>query len=99
LAAAVAELRQAQQLAAQAPAARTAAAHLHTAVNQARPRAAGFGRARSRGSAPAASAAKLAGRDVPAGMGQPQPTAGSAGPTRSGSPQQPRPGRRAGPAP
>jgi hypothetical protein len=32
-------------------------------------------------------------------MGQPQPTAGSAGPTRSGSPQQPRPGRRAGPAP
>jgi hypothetical protein len=99
LAAAVAELRQAQQLAAQAQAARTAAAHLHTAVNQARPRAAGFGRARSRGSAPAASAAKLAGRDVPAGMGQPQPTAGSAGPTRSGSPQQPRPGRRAGPAP
>jgi len=98
LAAAVAELRQAQQLAAQAQAARTAAAHLHTAVNQSRPWAARFGHARSRGPTPAASAAKLAGQDTPAGTRQPQPTAGSAEPARSRSPQQPRPRRRAGPA-
>ena len=42
-------------------------------------------------------------RSLPAGlpcrMGQPQPTAGSAEPARSRSRQQPRPGRRAGPAP
>jgi hypothetical protein len=99
LAAAVAELRQAQRLAAQAQAAHAAAAHLHTAVNQSWPRAGGFGHARSRGPTPAADAAMLAGQDFPAGMGQPQPTAGSAEPTRSRSRQQPRPGRRAGPAP
>jgi hypothetical protein len=99
LAAAVAELRQAQRLAAQAQAAHAAAAHLHTAVNQSRPRAAGFGHARSRGPTPAADAARLAGQDVPAGMGQPPPTAGSAEPARSRSRQQPWPGRRAGPAP
>ena len=99
LAAAVAELREAQQLAAQAQAARAAAAHLQSAVNHSRPRAAGFGRARSRGPAPATSAAKLAGQDIPAGMRQPQPTPGSAEPARSRPPQQPRPGRRAGPAP
>ena len=99
LAAAVAELRQAQRLAAQAQAVHAAAAHLHTAVNQSRPRAADFGHARSRGPTPAADAARLAGQDFPAGMGQPQPTAGSAGPARSRSRQQPRPGRRAGPAP
>jgi len=98
LAAAVAELRQAQRLGAQAQAAHAAAAHLHTAVNEARPRAAGFGHARSRGPTPAADAARLAGQDFPAGMGQPQPTAGSAEPARSRSRQQPRPGRRAGPA-
>jgi hypothetical protein len=97
LAAAVAELRQAQRLAAQAQAAYAAAAHLHSAVNQSRPRAADFGHVRSRG--PAASAAKLAGQDFPAGMGPPQPTAGSAEAARFRSPQQPRPRRRAGPAP
>jgi hypothetical protein len=68
-------------------------------VNQSRSRAADSGHARSRGPAQAASAASIAGQDFPAGMGQPQPTAGSAEPARSGSPQQPRPGRRAGPAP
>jgi hypothetical protein len=99
LAAAVAELRQAQRLAAQAQAARAAAAHLHSAVNQSRPRAAGFGHARSRGPAPAASAAKLAGQDFPAGMRQPQPTAGPAEPASSRPPQRRRPSRRAGPAP
>ena len=99
LAAAVAELRQAQQLAAQAQAARAAAAHLHTAVNQSRPQTAGFGHARSRGPTPAASTATLAGQDVPAGMMQPQTTAGSAESARSRPPQQPRPRRRAGPAP
>jgi len=99
LAAAVAELRQAQQLAAQAQAARTAAAHLNSAVNQPRPQAGGFGHARSRGPAQAASAAKLASQDVPAGMRQLQPTAGSAEPARSRSAQQPRPRRRAVPAP
>jgi hypothetical protein len=99
LAAAVAELRQAQRLAAQAQAAHAAAAHLHAAVNQSRPRAAAFGHARSRGPTPAADAARLAGQDFPAGMGQPQPIAGSAEPARSRSRQLPRPGRRAGPAP
>jgi hypothetical protein len=77
LAAAVAELRQAQQLAAQAQAARAAATPLHSAVNQSRTRAAGFGHARPRGPTPAASAAKLAGHDIPDRMRQPQPTAGS----------------------
>jgi len=99
LAAAVAELRQAQQLAAQAQAARAAAVHLHSAVSQSRPRAAGPGHVRSHGPTPAASAARLAGQDVPAGMRRPRPTAGSAEPAPPRSPQQPRPRRRAGPAP
>jgi hypothetical protein len=99
LAAAVAELRQAQQLAAQAQAARAAAAYLHSAVNQSQPRAAGSSHARSHRPTPATSAAKLANHDIPAGMRRPQPTAGSAEPAHSRSPRQPRPGRRAGPAP
>ena len=98
LAAAVAELRHAQHLAAQVQAARATAVHLHSAASQWRPRTAGFDRARSRGPTPAASAAKLAGQDMPAGMRQPRPTTGPAEPARS-RPQQPRPGRRAGPAP
>jgi hypothetical protein len=99
LVAAVAELRQAQQHAAQSTAARAAAAYLHSAVSQSRPQAAGFDHVPSRGRTSAASAAKLASHDIPVGMGRPQPTAGSAEPARSRSPQRPRRGRRAGPAP
>jgi hypothetical protein len=66
LAAAVAELRQAQQHAAQAAAARAAAAHLHTAVTRARAQRLRFGHAQSQRPTQAAGAAHSARRDFPA---------------------------------
>jgi len=68
LAAAVAELRQAQGHAAQAAAARAAAAHLHTAVTQARSQVPHFGQAPSRRTSRMASAMRHARYDFPAGL-------------------------------
>jgi hypothetical protein len=84
LAAAVAELRQAQQHAAQAAAARDAAAHLQTAVAQARSQVPRFGQAQSRRSTPGRSAAEKARQDFPTGL---SPTQAAADPARSGSSQ------------
>ena len=84
LAAAVAELRQAQQHAAQAAAARDAAAHLQTAVAQARSQVPRFGHAQSRRSTRGRSAAENARQDFPTGL---SPTQAAADPARSGSSQ------------
>ena len=84
LAAAVAELRQAQQHAAQAAAARDAAAHLQAAVAQARSRMPRFGHAQSRRRARGRSAAENARQDFPTGL---SPTQATAGPARPGSSQ------------
>jgi hypothetical protein len=84
LAAAVAELRQAQQHAAQAAAARDAAAHLQAAVAQARSRMPRFGHAQARRSARGRRAAENARQDFPTGL---SPTQAAAGPTRPGSSQ------------
>src|SRR5439155_27022237 len=66
LAAAVAELRQAQQHAAQAAAARAAAAHLNSAVTQARSQVPRFGPGQSQRTARATSAGEGIRRDFPA---------------------------------
>jgi hypothetical protein len=84
LAAAVAELRQAQRHAAQAAAARDAAAHLRAAVAQARSRAPRSGHAQARRSARGRSAAENAREDFPTGL---SPTQAAAGPARPGSSQ------------
>jgi hypothetical protein len=84
LAAAVAELRQAQQHAAQAAAARDAAAHLQAAVAQARSRVPRSGHAQARRSARGRSAAENARQDFPTGL---SPTQAAAGPARPGSSQ------------
>jgi len=84
LAAAVAELRQAQQHAAQAAAARDAAAHLQAAVAQAHSRMPRFGHAQARRSARGRSAAENARQDFPTGLSPPQ---AAAGPARPGSSQ------------
>jgi hypothetical protein len=84
LAVAVAELRQAQQHAAQAAAARDAAAHLQTAVAQARSQVPRFGHAQSRRSTRGRSAAENARQDFPTGL---SPTQAAADPARSGSSQ------------
>jgi hypothetical protein len=68
LAAAVAELRQAQQHAAQAAAARAAAAHLHSAVTRARSQVPRFGHGQSQRSARSRSAAENARQDFPSGL-------------------------------
>ena len=68
LAAAVAELRQAQQHAAQTAAARAAAAHLHTAVTQARSQVPQFSQAPSRRTSRMARAMRHARHDFPAGL-------------------------------
>ena len=83
LAAAVAELRQAQQHAAQAAAARAAATHLHSAVTQARSQVPRFGHARSKRPTRAASAAQDARRDFPARL---RPTRRTAGPAEAPRP-------------
>jgi hypothetical protein len=84
LAAAVAELRQAQRHAAQAAAARDAAAHLQAAVAQARSRMPRFGHAQARRRARGRSAAENARQDFPTGL---SPTQATAGPARLGSSQ------------
>jgi MobA/VirD2-like, nuclease domain len=101
LAAAVAELRQAQQHAAQAAAARTAAAHLHVAVTQARARQPRFGHAQSQRPARAANATRNTRLDFPADPRPTQSEANHAEASRSHSRPQPGrlPPRRAGPAP
>jgi hypothetical protein len=100
LAAAVAELRQAQQHAAQAAAARAAAAHLHAAVNQARAQAPRFGHAQSHRPTRAASAVQNARLDFPAGMRPTQAATSEPEAARPRSPTRVRlPSRRAGPSP
>src|SRR5262249_44253766 len=91
LAAAVAELRQAQQHAAQAAAARAAAAHLHSAVTQARSQVPRFGHARSQRTSRASGAAQRARRDFPVGTRPSPSVADQLGPLR---PHGPAPGRR-----
>jgi hypothetical protein len=84
LAAAVAELRQAQQHAAQATAARAAAAHLHSAVAQARSQVPRFGHGQSQRSTRSRSAAEYARQDFPANLRPMQEAAEAA---RSNPPQ------------
>jgi hypothetical protein len=100
LAAAVAELRQAQQHAAQAAAARVAAGHLHVAVTRACAPAPRFGHAQAHRPARRATAAQDARRDFPAGM---RPTRSATGDPEAGRPHSPSavrlPPRRAGPSP
>jgi hypothetical protein len=101
LAAAVAELRQAQQHAAQVAAARTAAAHLRAAVTQARARQPRFGQAQSQRPARGADPARNTRLDFPAGPRPTQSAAGHAEAPRPHSRSQPGrlPPRRAGPGP
>jgi len=100
LAAAVAELRQAQRHAAQAAAARATAAHLRTAITQARSRAPRFGHAQSQRTTRAANAAQDAHRDFPAGVRPTQQPVHQASSSRPPSPQQGRiPPRRTGRGP
>jgi MobA/VirD2-like, nuclease domain len=100
LAAAVAELRQAQQHAAQATAARDAAAQLNAAVKQARVHAPHFGHAQSHRPNRVANAVQTARRDFPAGM---RPTQSATNEPEAARPRLPRrvhpPPRRAGPSP
>jgi hypothetical protein len=84
LAAAVAELRRAQQLAAQATAARDAVAHLQAAVAQARSQVPRYGPAQARRSSRRMSAAETARQDFPTGL---SPRQAAAGPERPGSSQ------------
>jgi hypothetical protein len=99
LAAAVAELRQAQQHAARAAAARAAAAHLRAAVNQARAQAPRFGHAQSHRPTWAASAVQNARLDFPAGM---RPTRAATSEPEAARPRSPTrvrlPSRRTGPS-
>jgi hypothetical protein len=83
LAVAVAELRQAQQHAAQAAAARVAAAHLHSAVTQARSQVPWFGHGQSQRSTRSKSAAEYAREDFPAGLRPTQEAADAARPNLS----------------
>jgi hypothetical protein len=101
LAAAVAELRQAQQHAAQAAAARAAAAHLHAAVTQVRSRAPRFGHGQSQRPSRGANPTRNTRLDFPAGPRPSQSAAGHAEGPRSHSRPQPGrvPPRRAGPSP
>jgi hypothetical protein len=85
LAAAVAELRQAQQHAAQAAAARAAAARLHSAMTEARSHMPPFGCAHSPRPAKAPSAAHTARQDFPAGWKPTRCVAGGEDPDRSES--------------
>jgi hypothetical protein len=100
LAAAVAELRQAQQHAAQTAAARAAAAHLHSAVTQARSQVPRFSSGQSQRSGRATSAGQGIRRDFPAGLRLRPSASGTAeAPRRESSPRPGRlPPRRAGPS-
>jgi hypothetical protein len=98
LTAAVAELRQAQQHAAQAAAARAAAAHLDSAITQARARAPHVSHAQAPRSTKVAGAAQTARHDVPTEM---RPASATARPAETPRSRSARPGRlpprRAGP--
>ncbi|HEY5990760.1 MAG TPA: hypothetical protein VIV12_30845, partial [Streptosporangiaceae bacterium] len=101
LAAAVGELRQAQQHAAQAAAARSATRHLHTAMTQARSRAARLTPAHSSRRRRTANAAETARRDFPAPLRLEDLTAATdlAESRRASRPRHgPLPPRRAGPS-
>jgi hypothetical protein len=100
LAAAVAELRQAQQHAAQAAAARTAAAQLHAAATQARPAASGPGQSRAPRRPAARSAADAARGDFPVRLipVMPVPAHQGQAPPPPDPGRRRRPPRRAGPA-
>jgi hypothetical protein len=90
LAAAVAELREAQHHAAQAAAARAAATQLHSAVIHTRSQKPRFGHAPSQRTIRVASPMQDAHRNFPADLRSADPIAGSAEPPRS---QPPHPGR------
>lgn len=100
LAAAVAELRRAQQHAAQAAAARAAVEHLHAAAIQARARAPRTGRAHARGRTRTPTAAEVARHDVsgPPVLGRPSPASTEPGasvpaPAPAAAPTRAPPGR------
>ena len=96
LAVAVAELREAQQLAGQAAAARAAAGHLHAATRSLRPpQPAG---AQARTPQGQAAAARLASGDFPASAQPDSPSRTGAAPSRRSAHRGPLPPRRAGPA-
>ena len=98
LAAAVAELRQAQQHAAQAAAARAAAAQLHATAAQARQSAAGPGPARASRRPGEGSAADAARGDFPVRLIPAMPLPAHEGQAPPPDPGRRRPPRRAGPA-
>jgi hypothetical protein len=99
LAAAVAELRQAQQHAAQAAAARDAAAHLHDAITRARAKPARVAPARPQRQPGATNAAETARHDFPAPPGpiHPPDMAEKSPRSHPRGRQVPLPPRRAGP--
>jgi hypothetical protein len=100
LAAAVAELRQAQQRAAQAAAARATAAHLQSAVTQARAQAPRFRHAQAPRPTRVTGAGQAAHHDVPTGLKPAPATPRAAEPRHSRSARPGRlPPRRAGPSP
>jgi hypothetical protein len=90
LAAAVAELRQAQQHAAQATAARAAAGQLHAAVTEAKSRAARFGSVRLQPSARATGAPRAARLDFPVPV---KPARAAASDAETWHPRSPKQGR------
>ena len=96
LAAAVAELRQAQQHAAQAAAVRSAAQHLHAAMTQARPQAPRPARGEAPRQGAAARAAQHAQANFLVTLGQSVPMPAGQGSDRGT--YRPLPPRRAGPA-
>jgi hypothetical protein len=100
LAVAVSELRQAQQHAAQAAAARDAASHLKAAVTRARSQAPRFGQAHARQPATTVRRSNAARHDFPAGLRPGRPAA--ADPGANARPSRPQQGfgppRRAGPS-
>ena len=98
LAVAVAELREAQQLAGQAAAARAAAGHLNAATPGRRPAAQPAG-AQARTSQGRASSARLASGDFPASARPGSPSQTGATPSRRSAHRGPLPPRRAGPSP
>jgi hypothetical protein len=97
LAMAVTELRQAQQHAAQAAAARATTIHLHAATGQARSAAPSPGQAEARRHGQPASGADVARRDLPAPLRPDCAPAAGPGPSHPRPHRGPLPPRRAGP--
>ena len=98
LAEAVAELRKAQQHAAQAAAARIAAEHLHTAVSRAHSRVPRDSETKTSRRARPRTAADLARLDFPHGLSAARPVAPDPHQVRPSRPYGPAPPKRAGPA-